>query len=88
MPKKDSPKRCFDTVVSALLLVILSPVVLVIAMLVWIVMGSPVLFRQWRSGYLVRPFVQVKFRTMREAKHQNAASLPDADRLTPLTNRA
>jgi lipopolysaccharide/colanic/teichoic acid biosynthesis glycosyltransferase len=80
----DLSKRLIDAVASALLLVLLSPLGLVTPILVRIVMGSPVLFRQRRPGYLGRPFLLLKFRTMREATDRDGATLPDADRLSPL----
>jgi lipopolysaccharide/colanic/teichoic acid biosynthesis glycosyltransferase len=80
----DLSKRLIDAVASALLLVLLSPLVLVTPILVRTVMGSPVLFRQRRPGYLGRPFLLLKFRTMREATDRDGATLPDADRLSPL----
>jgi lipopolysaccharide/colanic/teichoic acid biosynthesis glycosyltransferase len=57
-------KRALDAAVSALALVILSPLLLVIAALVRWRLGSPVLFRQERPGLHARPFTLVKFRTM------------------------
>ncbi|MCA2002806.1 MAG: sugar transferase [Chloroflexi bacterium] len=69
-------KRLFDLVFSALALVVLSPVLLVTAILVRLFLGTPVLFKQKRPGYKGRPFLIYKFRTMKEG---NAA---DAERLT------
>ncbi|HSO50887.1 MAG TPA: sugar transferase [Acidimicrobiia bacterium] len=57
-------KRALDAAVSALALVILSPLLLVIAALVRWRLGSPVLFRQERPGLHAKPFTLVKFRTM------------------------
>jgi Undecaprenyl-phosphate glucose phosphotransferase len=58
-------KRSFDLVVAALLLVVLSPLMLVIAILVKLSSPGPVLFSQERVGLHGRPFVLYKFRTMR-----------------------
>ncbi len=44
-------KRIFDLLASSFLVVILSPLLLFIALLVWLVHGSPVIFRQQRPGY-------------------------------------
>ncbi|MBZ5647589.1 MAG: sugar transferase [Acidobacteriia bacterium] len=75
-------KRLFDFLVSAFLLVLLSPVLVLLALLIWLIMGSPVLFRQVRPGYKARPFTVVKFRTMNEGRDAGGELLPDADRLT------
>ncbi|GAB4469695.1 MAG: sugar transferase [Anaerolineales bacterium] len=77
-------KRLFDLVVSILLLLILSPILILIAILVWITHGSPVLFRQQRPGYLGKPFVCYKFRTMNERRDAEGNYLPDEQRLTRL----
>jgi sugar transferase EpsL len=71
-------KRLFDVTVAALGLVLLSPLLAGIAALTWLLMGRPVLFRQWRPGQGCRPFPIVKFRTMRPGPG------PDEARLTPL----
>ena len=69
-------KRALDVIVSALLLVVLSPVLLVTALLVLVKLGSPALFRQQRPGRHGEPFVLLKFRTMTDGGGE------DADRLT------
>jgi lipopolysaccharide/colanic/teichoic acid biosynthesis glycosyltransferase len=76
-------KRGFDTVVSFLLLVILSPLLLVLALLVRIFLGSPVLFRQPRPGLGETIFTMFKFRTMNDARDAAGALLPDERRLPP-----
>jgi sugar transferase EpsL len=75
-------KRLFDIVFSALALVVLSPVLLVTAILVRLFLGTPVLFKQKRPGYKERPFLIYKFRTMREGSAADGRPLPDAERLT------
>jgi len=77
-------KRAFDIVVSAISIVVLSPLLLLIALLVRIFIGPPVLFLQERPGYKARPFRIIKFRTMTEAQHARGAPHPDSQRLTPL----
>ena len=57
-------KRCFDMVVSALLLLLLSPVLAAIAVAVWLDCGAPILLRQVRVGLGFRRFHILKFRTM------------------------
>lgn len=75
-------KRLFDLVVAAGALAVLSPVLAVLALLVRIELGSPVLFRQVRPGKCGRPFEMLKFRTMRDTRGADGALLSDADRLT------
>lgn len=77
-------KRLFDIVISTLLLVILSPVILVLAILVRFTLGSPVLFKQVRPGLHGRPFTMYKFRTMTDARDEHGNLLPDERRLTKL----
>jgi lipopolysaccharide/colanic/teichoic acid biosynthesis glycosyltransferase len=76
-------KRALDVLVSALALVILSPLLLVTAALVRWRLGHPVLFRQERPGIHGRPFTLVKFRTMRDAPVDPTNGSADRDRLTP-----
>jgi lipopolysaccharide/colanic/teichoic acid biosynthesis glycosyltransferase len=76
-------KRAFDIMTSGMLLALLAPVLLVLALLVRWRLGKPVLFRQTRPGKDARPFVMLKFRTMRDACDRNGQPLPDAERLTP-----
>jgi len=64
-------------------MLILSPVILLVALLVRIRLGSPVLFRQQRPGLYGRPFTLLKFRTMTDATGETDELLPDAQRLTP-----
>ena len=76
-------KRLFDIAVSAVALLLLSPVLLVVGALVRTKLGSPVLFRQVRPGLQGKPFTLVKFRTMRDALDRDGRPLPDEERLTP-----
>lgn len=76
-------KRCFDMVVSALALVVLSPLLLIIGLLVRLKLGSPVLFAQQRPGLEGRAFRMLKFRTMTDARDECGQLLPDEVRLTP-----
>jgi lipopolysaccharide/colanic/teichoic acid biosynthesis glycosyltransferase len=77
-------KRIGDLVGGCLLWMLASPVLLALALLVRLVIGSPVFFRQVRPGLGGRPFVMYKFRTMTDARDGSGALLPDAQRLTPL----
>jgi len=80
--KSAAAKRAFDVVVSAVGLVVLSPLYAAVAVAVWSTMGSPVLFRQPRPGLAGRPFELLKFRTMSDARGARGVLLSDADRLT------
>lgn len=82
----DFCKSVLDYTAAALGLVILSPVMLAIAAIIRLRMGSPVLFRQVRPGYLGRPFAMVKFRTMTVGDIA-ASDFSDEERLTPLGAR-
>ncbi|WP_252109660.1 MULTISPECIES: sugar transferase [unclassified Halomonas] len=79
-------KRLFDFLVSLLALSLLSPVLLVVALLVRGKLGSPVLFRQIRPGLHGKPFEMVKFRTMKDAYDAQGHPLPDDLRLTRFGN--
>lgn len=75
-------KRLLDIVLSGLALVILSPVLLVTAVLVRVKLGSPVIFKQPRPGKDEKIFNLYKFRTMTDARDADGNLLPDEDRLT------
>lgn len=77
-------KRIFDLVFTTVILVFLWPFLLVIALLVRINNGKPVLFKQLRPGLHGKPFMLHKFRTMTEARNSEGDLLPDAQRLTRL----
>lgn len=75
-------KRLLDIVISLTALIILSPVMLIVAMLVRIKLGSPVIFKQERPGKDEKIFKLYKFRSMSDKKDENGKLLPDAERLT------
>jgi lipopolysaccharide/colanic/teichoic acid biosynthesis glycosyltransferase len=75
-------KRLFDFVVAAVAAIIFSPIVAVVAVLVRINLGTPVLFRQLRPGLHGQPFTLLKFRTMIDAVDSSGSPLSDAERLT------
>ncbi|MDO4374903.1 MAG: sugar transferase [Clostridia bacterium] len=75
-------KRLLDVVLSGAALVILSPVLLITAVLVRIKLGSPVIFTQERPGKDEKVFKLHKFRSMTDARDKNGNLLPDKDRLT------
>ncbi len=75
-------KRAFDIVFSAGWLIGFSPLLLVVAILVRLKLGSPVLFVQERPGHRAKPFRMVKFRTMTDERGPDGELLPDEQRLT------
>ncbi|WP_281285930.1 sugar transferase [Paenibacillus sinopodophylli] len=75
-------KRLVDLILSASLLILLSPVIAVTAMLVRFRLGAPVLFKQQRPGLHGVPFHVYKFRTMTSEKDSMGILLPDHLRLT------
>lgn len=76
-------KRFFDIALSFFTLIVLSPVLLIVAALVRIKLGSPVIFCQERPGKDEKIFKMYKFRSMTDAKDGEGNLLPDGDRLTP-----
>jgi len=77
-------KRIFDLVATTLGLLLISPILLILAALVALFLGTPVIFCQERPGYKGRPFFIHKFRTMTDARDADGNLLPDAFRLTSL----
>jgi len=77
-------KRLFDLALSIPAFFILSFLMLIIAVLVRMRIGSPVLFRQARPGLVGRPFTIYKFRTMTNEQDEDGNLLPDGERRTPL----
>lgn len=77
-------KRFFDIILSACALIVLSPVLLVVAILVRIKLGSPVIFCQERPGKDEKIFRMYKFRSMTDARDEDGELLPDEVRLTKL----
>lgn len=75
-------KRLLDIVLSGLALIILSPFLLIVAALVRIKLGSPVIYKQERPGKDEKIFKLFKFRSMSNAKDANGKLLPDTQRLT------
>jgi Sugar transferases involved in lipopolysaccharide synthesis len=75
-------KRLFDIVFASILVVVLCPLMIAIALLVWASIGRPILFRQVRPGLHGVPFELIKFRTMTDERDGAGNLLPDASRLT------
>ena len=70
-------KRPLDLVIAIFAMIVLSPLLLVLALLVRLDIGSPVLFRQPRIGLHGKPFIAIKFRSMRDARDADGNPLPD-----------
>ncbi len=75
-------KRLLDIILSLMAIILLSPVLIVLALLVRVKLGSPVLFRQKRPGYKGEIFGLMKFRTMTDERDERGELLPDEVRLT------
>jgi lipopolysaccharide/colanic/teichoic acid biosynthesis glycosyltransferase len=75
-------KRPLDCFLASAALIVLSPVLLITALLVRIKLGSPVIFKQDRPGKDEKVFTLYKFRSMTDAKDKNGALLSDDERLT------
>jgi len=76
-------KRPMDFTLSLIAIILLCPVLLIVALLVRVKLGSPVIFRQRRPGLNEKIFTMYKFRTMTDQKDEKGEYLPDSVRLTP-----
>jgi len=76
-------KRSLDFFFSLVAVVVLSPFIVTVAILVRLKIGSPILFKQERTGKGGEPFYLLKFRTMTNERGPDGELLPDADRLLP-----
>jgi sugar transferase EpsL len=77
-------KRVFDLVLTVPLLMIFSPIMALVALVIWWVEGRPLFFRQPRPGLEGKIFTVYKFRTMRNAAGPDGTLLPDSQRLSSL----
>jgi undecaprenyl phosphate N,N'-diacetylbacillosamine 1-phosphate transferase len=75
-------KRPLDIILSLLALIVLSPIMLIVAILVRLKLGSPIIFSQERPGKDETIFKMYKFRSMTDEKDENGDLLPDHIRLT------
>ena len=75
-------KRPLDFILSLIALICLSPILLIVAILVRVKLGSPVIFKQKRPGKDEKIFTLYKFRTMTDVKDESGNLLPDSQRLT------
>jgi len=76
-------KRFFDTGVSALGLLVAAPFLAILALIIWVKLGRPIVFVQTRPGMHGTPFEMIKFRTMKDAVDAQGNVLPDSERMTP-----
>jgi len=76
-------KRFIDIMLSLLALIMLSPIMFIVAILIVLKLGKPILFSQKRPGLYGKIFDIYKFRSMKNAIDESGNSLPDSDRLTP-----
>lgn len=75
-------KRPMDLILSLIGIIVLSPVLIIVAILVRTKLGSPVIFKQERPGYNEKIFTMYKFRTMTDERDENGELLPNSERLT------
>ena len=75
-------KRLLDIILSFLAIILLSPIILMVSILVYFKLGSPVFFAQERPGKDEIIFKMYKFRTMTDEKDENGELLSDSIRLT------
>jgi lipopolysaccharide/colanic/teichoic acid biosynthesis glycosyltransferase len=75
-------KRALDFTLAAISIVVLAPLIAIIALLVYMKLGSPVTYKQQRPGLHGRPFELIKFRSMLEAFGEDGQPLPNDQRAT------
>lgn len=75
-------KRVLDFLLSLIALIVLLPVLIIVAILVRVKLGSPVIFKQQRPGKNEKIFTLYKFRSMTDKRDENGNLLPDSERLT------
>lgn len=75
-------KRPMDFMLSLIAIIVLSPVILIVAILIRVKLGTPVIFKQKRPGLNEKIFMMYKFRTMTAERDDDGELLPDSVRLT------
>lgn len=77
----DYVKPACDRIMAFLALVVLFPIIIIITATIWLSLGRPVFFRQYRPGKQSEIFTIYKFRTMSDERDENGELLPDEQRL-------
>ena len=77
-------KRMLDIILSIVTIVVLIPFLIILSIMVYTRLGSPIFFTQDRVGKNGKIFKMIKFRSMSNLKHKNGELLTDKKRLTPL----
>lgn len=80
-------KRIFDLALCIVLMILLSPFFLIVTLLILVILGRPVIFKQQRPGINGMPFHLYKFRTMTDSVDKEGNLLDDEKRLIPLGKR-
>ena len=80
-------KRLFDIVASIITLILLSPIIIIVAILIRTKLGSPIFFTQERVGKKNRIFKMIKFRTMKNSINNKGMLLPEEERRTDFGNK-
>ena len=75
-------KRIFDFLMSLMAIIFLLPIILIVAVLIYFKLGSPIFFTQSRPGLNENIFKIIKFRTMLDKKDQQGNDFPDSGRMT------
>ena len=75
-------KRILDFIISLIALIVFSPIMIIVAILVYVKLGSPIIFKQDRPGKDGKVFKMYKFRTMLDSYNKFGEPLPDEERLT------
>ena len=75
-------KRLFDILLSALVLIVLSPLIAITAIFVIVDLGFPIFFTQIRPGYRGNLFKIYKFRSMKDIVNRKGMQIPDIELLT------
>ena len=84
---QDTAKRVFDVVASLSALFLLSPLILVVAVVVRLKLGTPVIYKQERPGLHGEPFTIYKFRSMLDTTDEHGELLPSEERTTAFSER-